>query len=354
MILSSHPKASRYSARPAAILLPAWRRRGWKLPFALAIAWLGWCGAPAAAQSLKVPFAALSPNYAPLWIADQAGLFKKHGLDVQLIYISAGSVIVPAILSGQVDIANMSSAPALTAWARGAELSAVGVTSNRLLHVIMTRSSIKKPEELKGKKIGGDRYGSLSDLILREALRYYNLVPDRDVAVIQTGGLPERLGALKVGAVDGAIVTGDAALEAEKLGFHKVIDLGQLPIRYPSSTIIVSKAFLAAKRETVKRFLRGWIEGIKIAKTDKEHTVSVMQKFLKSSDRSVLDKTFEIYQTVHERVPTPDPKLMGVALKQLTATVPQTNQLKVEEFTDRSPITLVEKASILCAGLPYR
>ncbi|HEX5608076.1 MAG TPA: hypothetical protein VFY96_16235, partial [Candidatus Binatia bacterium] len=60
-----------------------------------------------------------------------------------------------------------------------------------------TRSSIRKPEELKNKKVGGDRYGSLSDLILREALRYYNLVPDRDVAVIQTGGLPERLGALK-------------------------------------------------------------------------------------------------------------------------------------------------------------
>ena len=222
---------------------------------------------------------------------------------MQLIYISAGSVIVPAILSGQVDIANMSSAPALTAWARGAELSAVGVTSNRLLHVIMTRSSIKRPEELKNKKIGGDRYGSLSDLILREALRYYKLVPDRDVAVIQTGGLPERLGALKVGAVDGAIVTGDTALEAEKLGFHKLIDLSQLPIRYPSSTIIVSKSFLAAKRDTVKRFLRGWIEGIKIAKTDKEYTIAVMQKFLKTSDRSVLDKIFEIYKTVHERVP---------------------------------------------------
>ena len=110
------------------------RLRAWKLRFALAIAWLGVYNVPAAAQSLKVPFAALSPNYAPLWIADQAGFFKKHGLDVQVIYISAGSVIVPAILSGQVDIANMSSAPAVTAWARGAELSAVGVTSNRLLH----------------------------------------------------------------------------------------------------------------------------------------------------------------------------------------------------------------------------
>jgi NitT/TauT family transport system substrate-binding protein len=255
-----------------------------------------------AAQSLKVPFAALSPNYAPLWIAADTGLFKKYNLDVQLIYISAGSVIVPAILSGQVDIANMSSAPALTAWARGAELKAVGVTSNRLLHVVMTRSSIKKPEDLKNKKVGGDRYGSLSDLILREALRYYNLVPDRDVAIIQTGGLPERLGALKAGAVDGAIVTGDTALEAEKLGFHKLIDVSQLPIRYPSSTIIVSKSFLAARRDTVKRFLRGWIEGIRVAKTDEETTISVMQKFLKTSDRSVLERIFEVYKSVHERV----------------------------------------------------
>ena len=297
---------------------------------------------PAAAQSLKVPFAALSPTYAPLWIADQAGFFKKHGLDVQLVYISAGSVIIPAILSGQVDVANMSSAPALTAWSRGAELATVGVTSNRLLHVVMAGGSIKKPEDLKGKKIGSDRYGSLSDLVLREALRYYNLAPDRDVAVIQTGGLPERLGALKIGAVDGAIVAGDTAFEAEKLGFHKVIDLSQLPIRYPGSTIVVSRSFLSGKRDVVKRFLRGWIEGIKTAKTDKDLTVKVMQKFLKTSDRAILDKTFEVYKSVHERVPSPDPKVMGVALKQLSATVPQAGQLKIEDFIDRSLISELE------------
>lgn len=318
-----------------------------KPKMALVLIWFCFAAVPAAAQSLKIPFAALSPNYAPLWIADQAGLFKKYGLDVQLIYISAGSIIVPAILSGQVDIANMSSAPALSAWARGAELTAVGVTSNRLLHVVMTRSSIKKPEELKGKKIGSDRYGSLSDLVLREALRHYKLVPDRDVALIQTGGLPERLGALKIGAVDGAIVTGDIAFEAEKLGFHTVIDLSQLPIQYPGSTIIVSKSFLSAKRELVKKFLRGWIEGIKTAKTDKELTIKVMQKFLKTTDRSILDKTFEVYKPVHERVPSPDPKVMAVALEQLAATVPQAGQLKVENFIDRSLISELESEGFI-------
>ena len=318
-----------------------------KLKILLVIIGFFYAAAPAAAQSLKVPFAALSPTYAPLWIADHAGFFKKYGLDVQLIYISAGSVIIPAILSGQVDIANMSSAPALTAWARGADLATVGVTSNRLLHVVMTRGSIKKPEDLKGKKIGSDRYGSLSDLVLREALRHYNLVPDRDVAVIQTGGLPERLGALKVGAVDGAIVAGDTAFAAEKLGFHKVIDLSQLPIRYPGSTIVVSRAFLSGKRDIVKRFLRGWIEGIKTAKTDKEFTINVMQKFLKTSDRPILDKTFEIYKSVHEKVPSPDPKVMGVALKQLSATIPQAGQLKIEDFIDRSLISELESEGFI-------
>jgi len=339
------PRIFRSSARPAA--KPRSTNGSSPVVAALALAAFLCAAGSCAAQSVKVPFAALSPNYAPLWIAAQSGLFKKYGLDVQPVYISAGSVIVPALLSGQVEIANMSSAPALTAWARGAELSAVGVTSNRLLHVIMTRSSIRKPEELKNKKIGGDRYGSLSDLVLREALRYYNLAPDRDVAVIQTGGLPERLGALKAGAVDGAIITGDTALEAEKLGFHKLIDLSQLPIQYPSSTIIVGKSYLAAKRDTVKRFLRGWIEGIKIAKTDKERTVAVMQQFLKSSDRAVLEKIFEIYKTVHERVPIPDPKLMSVALKQLAATAPQTHQLKIDDFTDRSLIAELESEGFI-------
>ena len=294
------------------------------------------------AQSMKVPYAALSPTYAPLWIAEQDGYFKKYGLEVQPVYISAGSVIVPALLSGQVEIANMSSAPALTAWARGADLVAVGVTSNRLLHVVMTRGAIKKPEDLKGKRVGSDRYGSLSDLVLRDALRHFNLTPDRDVAIMQTGGLPERLGALKAGAVDGAILAGDTAFHAEKLGFHTVIDLSQLPIQYPGSTVIVSKSFLYGKREVLKRFLRGWIEGIKTARTDRDVTVKVLQKFLKTADRDILDRTFDVYKDVQEKIPAPDAKVMAVALKQLAATVPQAGQLKAEDFIDRSLVAELE------------
>jgi ABC-type nitrate/sulfonate/bicarbonate transport system substrate-binding protein len=314
----------------------------------IALSWIFLVGIPPArAENLKVPFASLSANYAPLWVAHQAGFFRKYGLDAQPIYVSAGSVIIPALLSGQVDMTNMGSAPALTAWARGAELVSVGVGSNRQLHVVMTSSAINGPEELKGKRIGSDRYGSLSDLILREALRYHKLAPDRDVAIFQAGGQPERLGALKSGAVDGAILSGDSAFQAEKLGFHTVIDLSQMPIQYPGSTIVVSKAFLRTRREAVKNFLRGWIEGIKSTRTDKELTIRVLQKYLKTEDPEILARTFELYKNVHEKIPYPEPKVMGIALKQLSMSIPQATQLKIEDFTDRSLIAELESEGLI-------
>ena len=299
------------------------------------------------AQTLRVPYASLSPTYSPLWIGHQAGYFKKYQLDVQPVYISAGSVVVPAILSGHVDIANMSAAPALTAWARGADLVAVGVATNRLLHAIMTGPKITKPEELKGKRIGSDRFGSLSDLALREALRHHNLAPDRDVAIIQSGGLPERLGALKIGAVDGAILTGDTAFHAEKLGFHTVVKLSQLPIHYPSSAIIVSKSYLQNRRDVVKRFMKGWIEGIKTAKTDKNFTTRVFRTYLKTQDEEILDRTFEVYKDVHERIPSPDPKIIGFALKQLSATIPQADKLKPDNFIDSSIVSELDNEGFI-------
>lgn len=268
-------------------------------------------------------------------------------MEIQPVYISSGSVIVPALLSGQIEIANMSSAPPLTAWARGAELVSVAVNSNRLLHVVVTRAPLKRPEELKGLKLGGDRYGSLSDVVLRDVLRHFNLTPDRDVAILQTGGLPERLGALKAGAVDGAILSGDTALQAEKLGYHLAVDVSRLPILYPGGTIVVTRSYVQNKRDVLKRFLRGWVEGIKAARMDKELTTVVLQKYFKTTARESLERLFEIYKDVHEKIPAPDLKVMGAALKQLAATVPQANQLKAEDFIDRSLIGELESEGFM-------
>lgn len=299
------------------------------------------------AQALKVPYAAQSATYAPLWIAQDAGLFKKQGLTVEIIYIPAGSVIVPALLSGEVAIANMSAAPAIAAWARGADLVLVAVGSHRLLHGVMTSPRFKKPEDLKERKIGSDRYGSLSDLALREALRHFKLVPDKDVAILQIGGLPERLAALKAGNIDGAMLTGDSKFQAERMGFHAVVDLTQLPIYYPSSSVIVRKHYLQTNREGVKKFLKGWVEGIKILKTDKNLSLSVLGKYLKTADRSLLDQVYETYRTVNERIPYADSKAIGFAIERLIPKPSEGKKVHADDFIDNSLLQELEKEGFI-------
>ena len=98
---------------------------------------------------------------------------------------------------------------AIAAWTKGAELALIGTGVNRLLETVMTSTEIKKPEDLRGKKIGISRYGSLTDIILREGLRQYKLNPEKDVVILQVGGEGPRLAALKAGAVDGAMLSGD-------------------------------------------------------------------------------------------------------------------------------------------------
>ena len=294
------------------------------------------------AQALRVPYASLSPNYGPLWLGDVAGLFKKNNLDVQPLYISSGSVIVPALLSGEAKIANMGGAAAINAWARGADLAIVAVSSDRVLHVVMAPPKIKNPEALRGKRVATDRYGSLSEVVLREALRYHNLIPGKDVTIIQSGGVPERLGALKAGAADAALLTGDVKLQAEKLGFHALIDLSQLPLRYPSSTIVVTRSYLRDNKDVVKRFLKGWIEGIKVFKTDREFTIRVLGRYLKSGDREILEQTYDSYRDVHEAAPHPHPAGVAFALERLAETFPPAAKLRAEDLVTKEIMAELE------------
>src|ERR1700752_1781321 len=211
------------------------------------------------AQTLKIPYVSLSPTAGPLWIAHEAGFFKRNNLAVELLYIPGGSVIIQSIMSGDVKVANMAPPSAIGAWAKGADLTLIASGVDQLLETVVTGPGIKSPADLKNKKIGVSRYGSLTDMALREALRHYKLTPDKDVTILQTGGEATRFAALTTGAIDGAMLSGDKKVQAEKMGFNVTIDLSELPIYYPVNGVIASK-----------KFLRSWVEGIKTFKTDKE------------------------------------------------------------------------------------
>ena len=302
---------------------------------------------PLQAQILKVPYVSISPTNGPLWIAKETDLFKKYNIEAQLIYIPGGTVIIQSMLAGEANVANMAPPAALAAWIRGADLAVVASGVNRLLETVVTSAQIKSPQELKGKRIGISRYGSLTDAALREALRHYNLIPDKDVTIVQAGGEGERLAALRAKAIDGAMLSGDQRFQAEKLGFHVVIDLSKLPIEYPNNGIVVRKEFARTNRDTVKRFLKAWVEGTKVFKTDREVSLRVLGKYLKTKDQEILATSYEPYPPVFERVPIAKREGFAFALDRLGKDIPEAAKMNPDNFIDNSILLELEKEGFI-------
>jgi NitT/TauT family transport system substrate-binding protein len=253
------------------------------------------------------------------------------------------------MLAGEVNVANMAPPAAMAAWIKGADLAVVASGVNRLLETVVTSKGITNPQELKGKRIGISRYGSLTDAALREALRHYHLTPDKDVIIVQAGGEGERLAALATKALDGAMLSGDQRFQAEKMGFHVVIDLSKLPIEYPNNGIVVRRDFVRTNRDTVKRFLKAWVEGTKIFKTDRDVSLKVLGKYLKTKDQEIIAKSYEPYRPVFERTPIAKRDGFAFALDRLAKDIPEAGKMNVDTFIDNSILMELEKEGFIAA-----
>ena len=298
-----------------------------------------------AAQTLKIPYVSISGFQAPLYLGERAGLFKKNQLEAQLIYMPGGSLIVQILLSHEVGVASLAPPSAVAAWVKGAELSLVAGGIERALNVLMVNPKIKRVEDLKGKRVAISRFGSLSDVSLRDALAFHKLRANQDVVVAQMGGLGERMVALTSGVVDGAILNVDQVFQAEKLGFQILIDLRKLPLTYSTQGIVVSNHFLRAQRSVVKRFLRVYVEGIKIFKTDKEYSMDTLGRYIKTSDREILSKTYDVYRDAWESVPL----VRREGIQQALDSIPEAKGVKVnlDNLIDNSLIQEFEKEGFL-------
>jgi len=298
----------------------------------------------ASAQTIKVPYVSISGFQAPLYLGERAGLFKKNQLEAQLIYMPGGSLIVQTLLSGDVGVASLAPPSAVSAWAKGAELAIVAGGIERALNVLMVNPKIRKVDDLKGKRVAISRFGSLSDVSLRDALAHHKF-RIQDIAIAQMGGLGERMAALTSGIVDGAILNVDQLYQAEKLGFQVLIDMRKLPLTYSTQGIVVSKDFLRAQRGVVKRFLKVYIEGIKIFKTNKELSIETLGRYIKTSDREVLAKTYEFYREAWESLPT----VRREGIQQALDSIPEgkNTKLNLDSLIDNSLIQELEKEGFL-------
>ena len=291
------------------------------------------------AEPLRVGIPGLSAEFAPVWAANDRGLLKKYGFESEIIAMQGGTQLAQAVIGASIPIAVMGGAY-LTAAVRGADLVMIATHMDKFPYSLIVKPNIKKVEDLKGTKLAISRFGSSSDAGLRVALQKLGLNPDKDVTILQVGGQTERFAALKGGTVDGTVVIPPLSGAAQRLGYNALINMTELGIPYPQEGVVVSRQMIGSRRETIIRFLKAYIEGVKELKTDKEFAIAVMAKHLRldrKKDREALEDSFkEVVIEQMLKVPSINLEAIKVGLDLLGKDKPARASSNPRDYVDGS------------------
>jgi NitT/TauT family transport system substrate-binding protein len=298
-------------------------------------------------EKINVGVPELSVLQSPLFVAIDAGAFKRYGMDVSVMRLT-GARAIQALVGGSVQFAQgVSSRTVPSAALGGADAVLIASLVNKLLFTMYGLSEINSVPDLKGKIVGVVGLGATTDFATRAALKHFGLKPDADVAVRAMGGYPETTAALKGGIIQAGTFSPPASFLVEKMGFKKLFDMTALDIDYISAGLGVRRAYLAANRERVINFTKGMIEGVKIFKTDKNFTIPVLAKYTKITDTELLDKSYEYLKQHFLLVPYPSIKAIRDTLELLADEIPKAKGAKAEDFVDASLLKEIEASGFV-------
>lgn len=312
---------------------------GWRLPSAAAGA--------GGLTKIRVGYPSPSASMYPLFVTKEAGVFEKHGLDAELIYIQ-GVQMVHVHVAGQLDFTGTSGIVSLQSSVGGADLILLANSIETHLLKIIAHPSIAGPAALKGKTIGITRFGSLTDLAVRPVLEKWKLDPGKDVTLVQIGRLSDLLPAVLQKRVDAGVFSFPSSLHAEKAGLKTLYDLAESGIEVPTTTVAVSRQYAKANRDLVLRYLRAYLEGTHRLLTDREMGIKALRRYGGVQDTELLAQTYDLFTSKYiKKVPTLTVKAVQNALNLIAETNPKAKNRKPEEFMDTSFLEELEKSGFI-------
>jgi NitT/TauT family transport system substrate-binding protein len=284
-------------------------------------------------------------NWIP-WIAKDAKIYEKNGLDVELILVKGSGQTSAAILGGSLFAAPVALPQLMLADLGGADLINVAHTVPGVQSKLLVKSEIKRPEDLKGKKIATSSLGSLGDFLFKYMIRKYGMDPNRDVTWLSIGTPPERLQALSSGVVDAADLSYPADVQGERLGFKILLD-ARKEVVYPSMSVVTRRKNIVEDRDTVMRMVRSHVEAIAYFKTHKDFSMKVLSKYLRINDKDLLEGSYELFRQDFISVPYPIMKGLDATYDYVATSRPEIRNRKPEEFMDPSFIAELDKSGFI-------
>jgi NitT/TauT family transport system substrate-binding protein len=280
-------------------------------------------------------------------VIQRAGLWTKRGLDVRPVYFNSGTTLTQAMLGGHIVISDSDVPAQINLRVAGMmDVSVVAVTINRLEHFFVVRSQIKSAEDLKGKKVAISRFGSASDVTTRMVVRVWKLDPDKDLAFIQSGNTPTRVAALVTGQVDSALISPDSLHKVLATGCCRVFaDLSEIPLDYARFGIIMPTAYVKNQRETARKLIEAYVEGIYVFKTRPELAIEILQKEDGIADPKTAKWIYDRIAKSLRDVPTPEPKGIQAAIDSIGT--PKAKSAQAKDFIDSSLLEEIQKSGYI-------
>jgi NitT/TauT family transport system substrate-binding protein len=257
----------------------------------------------ASAQTVRVGSSGISGELLPLWVAQDKGFFKKHGLLTEVITFPGAPPTMQSLVAGELQFGVGGGSSLVDAKIAGADLVIVAVYVDTLPYTLVASEKITSASQLKGKRFAVSRIGAISDISLRMALRNMGLNPENEAIMLGLGDQTSRFSALKSGTVDATVISPPLTVTARKLGFNVIASFQEAGIRWAFDTIDTNNAFARKNPEMVQNFLKGLIEGIAFIHKNKEESISVLTKRMRLTDREALDETYDHLKKIIQKKP---------------------------------------------------
>ncbi|MGE5305692.1 MAG: ABC transporter substrate-binding protein [Alphaproteobacteria bacterium] len=302
-------------------------------------------GGPVFAQemSLHAVYNAISGVMAPVWVAQEANLFAKQGVNVDLKYLAA-TTAVQAMVAGNEEIGLVGN-QGVDAKLEGADLIYVASSLPTFVFKVYARPEIKTLADLKGKVAAVTQPAASTDYAMRIVLKRNGLEPDKDVKILYAQDMNAVFTSLNMGNAAAGIMSAPTSLKAQAVGLKSILNVTELKIPFLFTAVLSSPKVVREKNEAVTRFLRGYIEAMALVRKDKETTIRAMGKFLKTSDRDVLESVYEEYKDVFPRVPLMTAAEVKAVLD--ASKSPKAKQMKPEDFFDNSVVQKIQASGFI-------
>src|SRR5215470_781870 len=294
-------------------------------------------------EKINIAYSGTGTSGYVMEIAQRSGIFRRNGLDPEVIYVGSGSLLAQALIAGTFIAALSQGSEAISAKLAGADVRIAAVIANHFNHVFLSSRNITSIKQLKGKRVAVSRFGSGSHFMTNLVLKEGGLEPEKDVTTLQIGNSAARMAAILSGTVDGTIMAGDFIPRARREGFNVLVDLADSKIEYPFLSFNIVGSVIDRNFKTVKALIKSASEAIRVFQTDPVSAKAAIKAALRTDDPETLEFATARSVRVLEPRPFPTPAGIQMVLDELSPKEAKAKSGKFEDFVDLRALKELER-----------